>query len=492
MEKFDIYQDIAERTGGDIYIGVVGPVRTGKSTFIKRFMDLLVLPNIANAYTRERARDELPQSATGKTIMTTEPKFVPNEAVEISLGENAEARVRMIDCVGYLVPGAEGHMDGELPRMVHTPWSENAMPFREAAEMGTKKVITDHSTIGMVVTTDGSVTELPRESYEEAEERVVGELQEIGKPFVILLNTATPYSEGTQALRSQMEGKYGVPVMAVNAAQLKAEDIRKILEQMLYQFPIRELRFFFPGWVETLEQDHWLKQGMIAALKGVMEKADKLADVENAISGLADTDFLKKAYTDHILPGEGAADIALNFDDGLFYQILSETVDMPIENDYALISTIKMLSETKQEYDKIAGALNDVRRKGYGVVTPVFEEITLEKPEVFKQGSRYGIKLRAKGESLHLIKADVETEVSPIIGNEEQSREFIDHLISDYEEEPEKIWDLNIFGRTLSSMVSDGMQNKIYRMPEDAQMKLQETLQKIVNEGSGGLICIIL
>lgn len=492
MEKFNIYQDIAERTGGDIYIGVVGPVRTGKSTFIKRFMDLLVLPNIANTYTRERAKDELPQSATGKTIMTTEPKFVPNEAVEISLGENANARVRMIDCVGYLVPGAEGHMDGELPRMVHTPWSENAMPFREAAEMGTKKVITDHSTIGMVVTTDGSVTELPRESYEEAEARVIGELQEIGKPFIILLNTATPYSEGTQALRSQMEEKYDVPVLAVNAAQLKAEDIRKILEQMLYQFPIRELRFFFPGWVETLEQDHWLKQGMIDALKGVMEKADKLADVETAISGLADADFLKKAYTDHILPGEGAADIALNFDDGLFYQILSETVDMPIENDYALISTIKMLSETKQEYDKIAGALNDVRRKGYGVVTPVFEEITLEKPEVFKQGSRYGIKLRAKGESLHLIKADVETEVSPIIGNEEQSREFIDHLISDYEEEPEKIWDLNIFGRTLSSMVSDGMQNKIYRMPEDAQMKLQETLQKIVNEGSGGLICIIL
>lgn len=492
MEKFNIYQDIAERTGGDIYIGVVGPVRTGKSTFIKRFMDLLVLPNIANTYTRERAKDELPQSATGKTIMTTEPKFVPNEAVEISLGENANARVRMIDCVGYLVPGAEGHMDGELPRMVHTPWSENAMPFREAAEMGTKKVITDHSTIGMVVTTDGSVTELPRESYEEAEARVIGELQEIGKPFIILLNTATPYSEGTQALRSQMEEKYGVPVLAVNAAQLKAEDIRKILEQMLYQFPIRELRFFFPGWVETLEQDHWLKQGMIDALKEVMEKADKLADVETAISGLADADFLKKAYTDHILPGEGAADIALNFDDGLFYQILSETVDMPIENDYALISTIKMLSETKQEYDKIAGALNDVRRKGYGVVTPVFEEITLEKPEVFKQGSRYGIKLRAKGESLHLIKADVETEVSPIIGNEEQSREFIDHLISDYEEEPEKIWDLNIFGRTLSSMVSDGMQNKIYRMPEDAQMKLQETLQKIVNEGSGGLICIIL
>ena len=492
MEKFDIYKDIAERTGGDIYIGVVGPVRTGKSTFIKRFMDLLVLPNIVNTYTRERARDELPQSASGRTIMTTEPKFVPNEAVEITLGDNTNVRVRMIDCVGYLVPEAEGHMDGELPRMVHTPWSENAMPFREAAEMGTKKVITDHSTIGIVVTTDGSVTELPRENYVEAEERVVSELQEMGKPFIILLNTATPYSEATQARKAEMEERYGVPVLAVNAAQLKAEDIRKILEQILYQFPLRELRFFFPGWVETLEQEHWLKQGLTAALREVMSKAEKLADVENAISGLGETDFLKKAYADHILPGEGAADIALNFDDGLFYQILSETVDMPIENDYALIQTIKMLSETKQEYDKISGALNDVKRKGYGVVTPVFEEITLEKPEVFKQGSRYGIKLKAKGESIHLIKADVETEVSPIIGNEEQSREFIDHLISDYEEEPEKIWDLNIFGRTLSSMVSDGMQNKIYRMPEDAQMKLQETLQKIVNEGSGGLICIIL
>lgn len=492
MEKFDIYKDIAERTGGDIYIGVVGPVRTGKSTFIKRFMDLLVLPNIANAYTRERAKDELPQSASGKNIMTTEPKFVPNEAVEITLGENTDFRVRMIDCVGYLVPEAEGHMDGETPRMVHTPWSEEPMPFLEAAEMGTKKVITDHSTIGIVVTTDGSVTEIPRENYEEAEERVIAELKEIGKPFIILLNTATPYSDGTQALRAELEGKYGVPVMAVNAAQLKAEDIRKILEEMLYQFPIRELRFFFPGWVETLEQGHWLKSGMVEALKGVMEKADKLADVPEAIECLAGQEFLKKAYTDHILPGEGAADIALTFDDGLFYRILSETVSLPIENDYALISTIRMLSETKQEYDKIAAALSDVKRKGYGVVTPVFEEITLEKPEVFKQGSRYGIKLRAKGESIHLIKADVETEVSPIIGNEEQSREFIDHLISDYEEEPEKIWDLNIFGRTLSSMVSDGMQNKIYRMPEDAQMKLQETLQKIVNEGSGGLICIIL
>ena len=492
MERFDIYKDIAERTGGDIYIGVVGPVRTGKSTFIKRFMDLLVLPNIENTYTRERAKDELPQSANGRNIMTTEPKFVPNEAVEISLGDNADVRVRMIDCVGYLVPGAEGHMDGEMPRMVHTPWAEEEMSFREAAEMGTRKVIADHSTIGILVTTDGSVTELPRESYVEAEERVVSELKEMGKPFVILLNTAMPFSEGTQNLRQELQEKYDVPAVAVNGAQLKAEDIRKILEQVLYQFPLQELRFFFPGWVETLEQGHWLKQRLTAALKEVMTKAEKLTDVEQALKVLEETEFLKKAFAEHILPGEGAADVILHFDDGLFYQILSETVDLPIENDYTLIHTIKMLSETKREYDKIAAALNDVKRKGYGVVTPVFEEITLEKPEVFKQGSRYGIRLKAKGESVHMIRADVETEVSPIIGNEEQSREFISHLIADYEEEPEKIWDLNIFGRTLSSMVSDGMQNKIYRMPEDAQMKLQETLQKIVNEGSGGLICIIL
>ena len=492
MEKFDIYKDIAERTGGDIYIGVVGPVRTGKSTFIKRFMDLMVLPNIANTYTRERARDELPQSASGKNIMTTEPKFVPNEAVEITLGDNADVKVRMIDCVGYLVPEAEGHMDGELPRMVHTPWAEHAMPFRDAAEMGTRKVIADHSTIGILVTTDGSVTELPRENYMEAEERVVSELKELGKPFIILLNTAMPFSEGTQTLRQELQEKYGVPTVAVNGAQLKAEDIRNILEQVLYQFPLKELRFFFPAWVDTLEQGHWLKEKLTEKLKAVMKKAEKLADVEDAAAELEEADFLQKAYADHILPGEGAADIALRFDDGLFYQILSETVDLPIENDHMLIMTIKMLSEAKKEYDKISAALREVKQKGYGVVAPVFEEISLEKPEVFRQGSRYGIRLKAKGESIHLIRADVETEVSPIIGNEEQSREFIDHLIADYEEEPEKIWELNIFGRTLSSMVSDGMQNKIYRMPEDARMKLQETLQKIVNEGSGGLICIIL
>jgi stage IV sporulation protein A len=492
MEQFDIYRDIAERTNGDIYIGVVGPVRTGKSTFIKRFMDLLVLPNIENRHTQERARDELPQSASGKTIMTTEPKFVPNEAVPITLGDNANMRVRMIDCVGYIVPGAEGYLDGDAPRMVNTPWSKDAMPFFEAAEMGTKKVINDHSTIGIVIASDGTVTDIPRENYVDAEERVIEELKNIGKPFVVLLNTNRPFADETEALRENMAAQYNVPVMAVNCAQLKAEDIKAILEKILYEFPMKEVRFHFPQWIETLANSHWLKKSIISSLLSMMENIEKLRDVKNNLIALEQNDYVKKAYTDMISLGEGAADIDLSVEDSLFYKILSETINMPIENDYQLISTIQQLSDIKKEYDKVSQALSDVKRKGYGVVAPIFEEIKLEQPEVFKQGSRYGIKLKAKGESIHFIKADIETEVSPIIGNEEQSKEFIDNLIKDYEDEPEKIWDLNIFGRTLSSMVSDGMQNKIYRMPEDAQIKLQETLQKIVNEGSGGLICIIL
>lgn len=492
MEGFDIYKDIAERTNGDIYIGVVGPVRTGKSTFIKRFMDLLVLPNIENNYTKERAKDELPQSASGKIIMTTEPKFVPNEAVEITLGDMIHFKVRMIDCVGYLVPGAEGYLDGETPRMIHTPWSKEPLPFAEAAEIGTKKVITEHSTIGIVVTTDGTITDIPRESYLESEARVIEELKAMNKPFVILLNTTMPYAGETENLRQEMIENYGVPVVAVNCAQLKGEDIKGILESILYEFPVKEIKFNFPKWIETLDLEHWLKKDMIGALKEILNKVNKLREVKESIQSLEENDFIKKAYIETISLGEGAANIEVATDDSLFYKVLSETINMPIENDYQLISTIKRLSEIKKDYDKIECALSDVKRKGYGVVSPVFEEIKLDQPEVFKQGSRFGIKLKARGESIHMIKADIETEVSPIVGNEEQSKEFIDNLIKDYDAQPDKIWNLNIFGRTLNSLVSEGMQNKIYRMPEDAQMKLQETLQKIVNEGSGGLICIIL
>lgn len=492
MEQFDIYRDIAERTNGDIYIGVVGPVRTGKSTFIKRFMDLLVIPNIENMYTKERAKDELPQSASGKSIMTTEPKFVPNEAVEISLEDNTNFKVRMIDCVGYLIPGAEGQMDGEMPRMIHTPWSDNPLPFSQAAEIGTKKVINEHSTIGVVITTDGTITEIPRENYIEAEERVIHELQEINKPFVMLLNTTKPYAPETEELKEKMAEEYGVPVIPVNCAQLKAEDIHSILEKILYEFPVKELKFNFPKWIETLDCDHWLKREMIKAMKGIMNQVDKLREIKDCIPLLEENDYIRKAYIDQIYLGDGSAVIEISTDYALFYQVLSETIDMPIENDYQLISTIKKLSEIKKDYDKFEFALSDVKRKGYGIVSPVFEEIKLDEPEIFKQGSRYGIKLKAKGESIHMIKANIETEVSPIVGTEEQSKDFIAELLSEYKTNPEKIWDLNIFGRTLNNLVSEGMQNKIYRMPEDAQMKLQETLQKIINEGSGGLICIIL
>ncbi|MFI3175668.1 MAG: stage IV sporulation protein A [Bacillota bacterium] len=492
MENLKIYSEIASRTGGDIYIGVVGPVRTGKSTFIKRFMDLLVLPNITNFDAKERAKDELPQSASGRNIMTTELKFVPNEAVPITLEDTVDMKVRLIDCVGYLVPEAEGHMEGELPRMVNTPWQTAPMPFVEAAEMGTQKVIADHSTIGIVVTTDGTVTDLPRENYIEAEERVISELKELGKPFVILLNTASPYTQESAELVSSLENLHGVPVLAMNIAQLKNDDIQKVLEKVLYQFPMQELRFFFPNWVNTLEENHWLKKEMIGGLRDMMHRLEKFSDLQELLNSFGESVSLEKVYVDKMLPGEGLANVNLNLKEGLFYQILSESLDLPIENDYALISTLKMLSETKREYDKLSGAFQDVKRKGYGIVPPSFDEITLEKPAVFKQGSRYGIQLKARGETIHLIKAEVETAVAPIIGNEEQSKEFIDNLMRDYEATPDQIWDLNIFGKTLQSMVHDGIQNKIYRMPEDAQEKLGETLEKIMNEGSGGLICIIL
>lgn len=492
MEKFNIYKDVAQRTNGDIYIAVVGSVRTGKSTFIKRFMELLVLPNIDNFDAKERAKDELPQSASGKTIMTTEPKFVPNEAVSISIDDNINMKVRLIDCVGYLVPEAEGHMDGEVPRMVNTPWQSDPMPFVDAAEIGTKKVITEHSTIGIVVTTDGTVTDLPRESYIDAEERVISELKELGKPFVILLNTATPYGNEAVDLATSLEELHNVPVVPLNVAQLKIDDIYRLLEKILFQFPMKEIRFFFPNWVNTLDNNHWLKLELINGFNDIMIQSKKLVDLQNITNTLENLDSLEKVFIDSIIPGEGVANVNLNLKDGLFYKVISENLDLPIENDYSLISTLKMLSDTKKEFDKMADAFSDVKRKGYGIVPPSFDEIILDKPQVFKQGNRFGIKLKARGETIHLIKADVETEVAPIIGTEEQSKEFINNLMGDYDLDPKKIWELNIFGKTLSSMVKDGIQNKIYRMPEDTQEKLGETLQKILNEGSGGLICIIL
>ena len=492
MEKYNIYQQIAERTQGDIYIGVVGPVRTGKSTFVKRFMDLLVIPNIENVYNRERAKDELPQSATGRTIMTTEPKFVPNEAVEIMIDENVQLKVRLVDCVGYLVKGALGYMENSAPRMVSTPWFEYQIPFEEAAELGTKKVINDHSTIGLVITTDGSITEIDRNEYIEAEKRVISELKEINKPFVIVLNSIRPFDNETIRLKEELEEKYSVPVINLNCAQMRIEDINSIMERILFEFPVCEIGINMPRWVEALEEDHWLRVDMQNAIKGAFADSSKIREAKGAIARFEDFDFLKKAYIDKINLGEGRILIELEAADGLFYRILSETTGLQIEGEYKLIGMMKDLAIIKKEYDRIEYALHEVRVKGYGIVVPTIDELTLDEPEIIKQGNRFGVKLRASAPSIHMIRADIETEIAPLVGTEKQSEELVNYLLKEFENEPAKIWESNIFGKSLHELVNEGLHNKLNRMPEDAQLKLQETLQRIINEGSGGLICIIL
>lgn len=493
MEKYNIYQQISERTQGDIYIGVVGPVRTGKSTFIKRFMDLLVLPNIENEYSRNRANDELPQSASGRTIMTTEPKFVPNEAIQIVLDENVQFKVRLVDCVGYLVKGALGHMENDMPRMVSTPWFEHQIPFVEAAEIGTRKVINDHSTIGLVITTDGSITDIDREDYIEAEERVIKELKEINKPFVVVLNSVNPISEETEQLRVELEEKYGVPVISTNCAQLRIEDLNAIMERVLLEFPISEIGINIPRWIECLEDNHWLKVDMLNSIRETFSGITKIREIKSSMSKFAEyRDFIKKAQIDNINLGTGSALIEVNETDGLFYNVLSDMTGLEIEGEYKLISLMREMAKIKKEYEKVQDALYEVKMKGYGIVTPQMDELSLEEPEIVKQGNRFGVKLRASAPSIHMIRADIETEIAPLVGSERQSEELVNYLLKEFENEPEKLWQSNIFGKSLHELVSEGLQNKLYRMPEDAQLKLQETLQKIINEGSGGLLCIIL
>ncbi|WHH59864.1 stage IV sporulation protein A [Petroclostridium sp. X23] len=492
MENYNIYQDIAERTEGDIYIGVVGPVRTGKSTFIKKFMDLLVIPNIENSYRKERARDELPQSAAGKTIMTTEPKFIPNEAVEIVLGDNATFNVRLIDCVGYIVNGALGHIENNAPRMVSTPWFEEQIPFYQAAEIGTRKVITEHSTIGLVVTTDGSITDIPRADYIEAEARVVKELKEINKPFIMLLNSTKPHDAEVQKLREDLETKYAVPVIAVNCAQLNIDDINTVMEKALFEFPVKEIGINLPKWVDALDSDHWLRMGMMDSIKQAVSKVTKIREVKNSMASLTNYEYIEKIYFDKISLGEGTVLVDIATPEGLFYKILGETSGFDIDGEDKLITLMKELSFVKKEYDKISFALHEVKQKGYGMVTPTIDELSLDEPEIVKQGGRFGVRLRASAPSIHMIRADIETEVSPIVGTEKQSEELVHYLLKEFEVDPRKIWESNIFGKSLHELVNEGLHNKLHRMPEDAQLKLQETLQKIINEGSGGLICIIL
>jgi len=493
MENIDIFRDIAERTGGDIYLGVVGPVRTGKSTFIKRLMELLVLPNIVDPAERERAKDELPQSGAGRMIMTVEPKFIPQDAVEIVIRDGLKMKVRMVDCVGYTVDGALGYIEEEGgPRMVMTPWFDEAIPFQEAAELGTRKVITDHSTIGIVVTTDGSVTEIPRESYLEAEERVIEELKALGKPFIVIINTYYPEAPESLATAQEMEEKYNVPVLSMNCAEMSPDDVLNILQEALYEFPVQEVNVNLPLWVEELDHDYWLRFEYEQAIREAISSVSRLRDIELAVEKIRENDYVAAAVLQEMDLGTGVAEIELQVEDGLFYRVLEEVSGLSVTGDHDILQHLREFGKVKIDIEKIAPALEEVRDMGYGVVAPSLDEMILDEPELIRQGNRFGVRLKASAPSLHIIRADISTEITPIIGTERQCEELVRYLLEEFEDDPQKIWQRDIFGKSLHELVREGIQNKLHRMPENAQEKLQETVQRIVNEGSGGLICIII
>jgi len=446
MDNYTIYQDIAERTGGDIYIGVVGPVRTGKSTFIKNFMETAVIPNIKDDYKKERAKDELPQSSNGRTIMTTEPKFIPNEAVEITLGDNLKLKTRMVDCVGYLIRNALGYMEGDMPRMVNTPWFEDQIPFEEAAEIGTKKVIEEHSTIGILITTDGTVTDIPREEYIDAEEKVVEELRNQGKPFVIVLNTNKPNSNESVIMCKDLKKRYDAPVVPIDCANLKQTDIEQILEKILYEFPITEVDIDFPSWIDTLDDNHWLKSELLDLIKKEFKDIKNLRQADSVIKALQESEIISELYVNEIKMESGKISLRIEIKKSLFYKALTEISGIEVKEEGDLFAIVAELAQSKKSYDKIALALQDVKRKGYGIVTPDMEDLSLEEPEIVKQGSKFGVKLKAHAPSLHIIKADIETEVSPLVGSEKQSEDLINYLMKEFEEDPAQIWKSNIFG----------------------------------------------
>lgn len=490
--EFNLYRDIAERTDGDVYIGVVGPVRTGKSTFISRFMEQLVLPKLTESPKKARIADELPQSGSGRTIMTTQPQFVPGEAVTVSLGENTPVRVRLVDSVGYLVRGALGVSDEDGTRMVHTPWFEHDIPFDQAAEIGTRKVITDHATIGMVITTDGSIADLPRNAYVDAEERVISELKALGKPFVIVLNSATPRSAETLTLRDSLEDRYAVPVMLLNVKEMQTADIQRVLESVLLEFPLREAHLSVPTWMTALDTDHWLVQHVLDGVRQSGAQARVMREDDVFESSFAQSEYAETLRKEHIEPGQGRMCFSLGLKEGLFNRVLGEECGTEIRGDAHLLSLMKELVSAKTEYDRLAEALAAVRATGYGVVPPSMEDVALEEPEIVRQGSQYGVKLKAAAPSLHLIRVDVETEVSPTVGSQEQAEAFAKQLQADFDCDPQKAWDTSFFGRSLDSMVREGMSGKVLQMPQDAQEKVRETLSKMVNEGDGGMICILL
>lgn len=492
MANASIYNDISARTGGDIYIGVVGPVRTGKSTFIKRFMENMVLPNIADESRRERANDELPQSSAGRTIMTTEPKFIPEDAVEINFSTKANMKVRLIDCVGYIVPSALGYIEGDNPRMVKTPWFEDDIPFNMAAEIGTRKVITEHSTIGLVITTDASISEIPREEYEEAEARVIEELKEINKPFITLLNCKEPLSPQATELAQQLSQKYSVPVLPVNCLELDSEQINDIIAGVLAEFPIKEIKIGLPGWITSLEKTHWLRSEIFKKINDLATHLRKVRDIDGFGNELATIKHINVSSVEKIDMATGSAKINIKLKSGLFFKILEEETGIKVSNEQELMSKMKELSQAQAGFMRIQAALDDVEKTGYGIVMPAIDDLTLEEPEIMKQGGRYGVRLRAGAPSLHIMKATIQTEVAPIVGSESQSEELIKYLLKEFEENPSEIWKSNIFGTSLHELVNEGLHNKLYRMPSDARAKLQETLERIINEGCSGLICIIL
>lgn len=486
-----IYSDIAKRTGGNIYIGVVGPVRSGKSTFISRFMNSLVLPNIPDEFRRERANDELPQSSAGKTIMTTEPKFVPEEAAQINI-DDVKMNVRLIDCVGYIVPSAIGYIENEAPRMVKTPWFDEEIPFNMAAEVGTQKVINDHSTIGIVVTTDGSITDIPREEYQAAEERIASELSEINKPFVMLLNCTDPQSRSSLELAAELSEKYGTDVLPINCVDLDENKIREILGALLLKFPVSEVKIRCPKWITALDKEHWLKQDVFGCIKSAAMEIKGINDIRIAAEKISECPHVKRAFTEDIDLGSGSGVIDITLLDELFYKILGEATGLELAGENDLMPCMIELASIKRKYERVKNALEEVEATGYGIVLPQMDELTLEEPEIIKQGGKYGVRLKASAPSIHMMSANITTEINPIVGSERQSEELINYLLNDFEENPTKIWESNIFGKSLSDLVNEGLHNKLNRMPVDARLKLQETIQRIINDGCGGLICIIL
>lgn len=490
MEVFDVYKDIKSRTQGEIYLGIVGPVRTGKSTFIKRFMDLLVLPKMNNTYDRERTIDELPQSASGKTVMTTEPKFVPKEAAEIQLLNELEVKIRLIDCVGYMVEGASGHLENGEERKVKTPWYDYEIPFTQAASLGTQKVIRDHATIGIVITTDGSICDLERSQYLEAEEKTILELKTIGKPFIIVVNSRKPYGAEAKKIAKELSEAHQVSAITMNCEQLREEDINLIMEQILFEFPISEVGFYIPKWVEMLPIEHKIKKSMTKVMREILKELSEIKDAVQVIFQ-PNSEYISNMQMEKIEMDTGKVKIRMDVAQNYYYETLSEMTDVEIGNEYELIRILKELSNMKREYDEVKDAMESVKMRGYGVVYPKKEEIQLSEPQLIKQGNKFGVKIHSQSPSVHMIRANIETEIAPIVGNEQQAKDLIEYLKVN-EEQEQGIWSTNIFGKSVEDLVMDGIKGKIGNIDGESQMKLQDTMQKIVNDSNGGMVCIII